>query len=32
MPQEFTDVEWHKEDDMLFADPTDILDASEPIL
>ena len=29
-PQEFADDEWHKKDDELFADPTDILDASEP--
>ena len=31
-PQDFADDEWHKEDDELFADPTDILDADEPIL
>ncbi len=31
-PQDFTDDEWHKEDDELFADPTDIVDADEPIL
>ncbi len=30
-PQDFPDDEWHKEDDELFADPTDILDADEPI-
>ncbi len=30
-PQNFADNEWHKEDDELFANPTDILDASEPI-
>ena len=29
-PQDFADDEWHKEDDELFADPTDIIDASEP--
>ena len=29
-PQEFADDEWHKEDDELFADPTDIQDTSEP--
>ena len=28
-PQDFADDEWHKEDDKLFADPTDILDANE---
>lgn len=31
-PQDFSDDEWHKEDDELFADPTDIWDASEPNL
>ncbi len=31
-PQDFADDEWNKEDDELFADPTDILDADEPIL
>ncbi len=31
-PQDFADDEWNKEDDELFADPTDILDADKPIL
>lgn len=30
-PQDFADNEWHKKDDELFADFTDILDASKPI-
>ena len=28
--QEFVDDEWQKEDNKLFADPTDVMDASEP--
>ncbi len=31
-PQDFADDKWHKEDDELFADPIDILDADESIL
>ncbi len=31
-PEDFADDEWNKEDDELFADPTDIFDADEPIL
>ncbi len=31
-PQDFAVDEWNKEDDELFADSTDILDADEPIL
>ena len=30
--QEFANDEWHKKDDELIADPTNILDASEPTL
>ncbi len=30
--QDFAYDKWHKEDDELFADPTDILDVDEPIL
>ena len=30
-PQKFVNNEWHKEDDELFANPIDLLDASKPI-
>ena len=30
-PQDFADDKWYKEDDELFADPTDILVDDEPI-